>query len=121
MKQLILSTLIIFNCFTLYAQSLLPNKYGLKVGVNISNINTYTIEGVDGIKAPTSYAKTGIVGGFYMQIPLNDKLYITPELLYSQKAVELDYNYTHDYPVNQRDEYMTTNKMKIIVATIIIR
>jgi len=108
MKKILLFTFNFLLALTISAQSLLPIKYGFKIGVNQSNIHTIPKEGV---KKPATFSKIGISGGFYMQIPLNDKLYINPELLYSQKGASFDYNYTHNYNINQRDEYSTTNDL----------
>ena len=55
---------------------------------------------------------SGFDFGFYMEIPLNDKIYLNPELLYSQKTVSFTYPYIFDYPINRRDEYATSNKIK---------
>ena len=74
MKKIILLTLII-SSLGINAQSLLPIKYGIKVGVNIANITSTPNEGVKNID---NTALIGIAGGFYMEIALNDKWYINP-------------------------------------------
>ena len=50
-----------------------------------------------------------------MEIALNDQWYINPELKYTQKGASFDYDFTHDYEVNQgeRDEHNTTNELKL--------
>ena len=97
MKKTLLLTFNFLLVLTISAQSLLPNKYGFKIGVNQSNIHTIPKEGV---KEPETFSKIGLCGGFYMQIPLNDKWYIIPELLYSQKGATFDYKYVHNYNIN---------------------
>ena len=48
MKKILISLLII-SSFVVNAQSLLPNKYGFKVGVNISDLKSTANDGVDNI------------------------------------------------------------------------
>ena len=110
MKKSILITLITLLTIGLNAQSLIPIKYGIKAGVNIANIISTPI---DGVKNITTSSKIGITGGFYMEIALNDKWYINPELLYSQEGASFNYDYTHDYNTNNRDKYTTTNDLSI--------
>jgi len=109
MKKIILLTLII-SSIGVNAQSLLPIKYGIKVGANITNISSTPNEGVKNIDHT---ALIGVAGGFYMEIAINDKWYINPEVVYAQKGASFDYDFTHDYDVNQRDEHNTTNKLKL--------
>ena len=71
-KLLILLTILSFG---LSAQSLLPIKYGVKVGINIANITSTPNEGVENID---NSALIGIAGGFYMEIALNERWYINP-------------------------------------------
>ena len=110
MKKLILLTLIIFLTIGLNAQSLIPIKYGVKVGLNISDIISTPI---DGVKNITSTSKAGITGGFYIEIALNDKWYINPELVYSQKGISFEYDYTQDYNTNNRQDYSTENNLSL--------
>lgn len=90
------------------AQSLIPTKVGLKVGLNYANLNINPIEGV---KPTDNSAQIGIAAGVCVHIALSDKWFINPEVLYSQKGASFNYNFTDDYPVNQRDVYETTNKV----------
>jgi len=94
------------------AQSLIPMKYGIKVGANISNIISTSNEGVKNIE---NSSLIGITGGFYMAIALNDKWYFNPELMFTQNGASFDYDFTHDYEINQgeRDEHNTTNELKL--------
>ena len=110
MKRLILHILIIFSTIGLNAQSLLPIKYGLKAGLNIANIASTPSEGVKNLE---SSSKIAISGGFYMEIPLTDKWYINPELVYSQKGASFEYDYIQDYNINNRQKYSTTNNLSI--------
>ena len=102
-------TLVFLSIIT-SAQSLIPMKYGIKVGANISNIISTSNEGVSSIE---NSALVGIAGGFYMEIALNDKWFINPELIYSQKGASFTYIYTHDYEVNERDIHNTSNELKL--------
>ena len=99
----------------LNAQSLLPIKYGIKVGANIANISSTQNDGASPID---NSAQIGVAGGFYMEIPLNDKWYLNPELIYAQKGASFTYDYTHNYPVNEKDEYTTTNTLKLAYVEI---
>ena len=109
MKKILISLLII-SSFVVNAQSLLPNKYGFKVGVNISDLKSTPNDGVDNINTKSLY---GISGGFYMEVPLNDKWYLNSSLLYSQKGSSFDYKYIHDYNINNREERSSSNDLKI--------
>lgn len=110
-RRIILLTLII-SSLGVNAQSLLPIKYGIKVGVNIANVSSTPN---DGIKNIDNTPLIGINGGFYMEIALNDKWYINPEIMYTQKGASFNYNFTHDFSTdffpNQRVEYSTVNKI----------
>ena len=109
MKKIILFILII-SSVEVNAQSLLPIKYGIKVGANIANITSTPNDGVENID---NTALLGVAGGFYMEIALNDKWYINPEVVYAQKGASFDYDFIHDYEVNHRDEHNTTNKLQL--------
>ena len=113
MKKITVNALIFIILLSLdvNAQSLLPIKYGIKVGSNISNVTSTANEGVENID---NSALTGIAGGFYMEIPLNDKWYLNPDLIYVQKGVDFAYDYTYNYPPNNgKDRYTTTNSLKL--------
>ena len=110
MKKTITLTLVTLITLNLNAQSLLPKKYGVKIGANIANIHSEANTGAQNIK---SSALIGVSGGFYMEIPLNDKWYINPELIYTQKGGSFTYNYQHDYQVNERDLHKTEHELKL--------
>lgn len=112
MKNIISILTLTFLTVTINAQSLIPMKYGVKVGSNISNA---TSNSNDGVKNVEISGIVGISGGFYMEIALNEKWYINPDLLYVQKGVKFDYDFTHDYEFNsgERDEHNTTNELKL--------
>ena len=116
MKKITLLSIITLISFGLNAQSLLPIKYGVKVGLNIANIISTPNEGVKNIETTTLL---GVAGGFYMEIALNDKWYINPELVYAQKGSSFDYDYKHKWDsiaindANNLDEYATTNSLKL--------
>lgn len=109
-KITILTFFTLLSLGWLSAQSLLPIRYGIKVGTNIANINSTPNDGVKNIE---NSSLTGISGGFYMEIPLNDKWYINPEIIYTQKGSFFTYEYIHDYNVNQRDLHKSSNELKL--------
>ena len=110
MKKTTTLTFIALLSLGLNAQSLLPIRYGIKAGANIANINSTPNDGVENID---NSALIGVAGGFYMEIPLNDKWYINPELIYAQKGVAFTYSYMHDYEVDQRDLHNTSHELKL--------
>jgi long-subunit fatty acid transport protein len=116
MKKIKLLTIVALLSFGANSQSLLPTKYGIKVGLNIANITSTPNEGVKNIETTPLL---GVAGGFYMEIALNDKWYIKPELLYVQKGASFNYDYKHRWDsislnnVNNLDEYATTNSLKL--------
>ena len=112
MKKVLSSLALVFLTITISAQSLIPMKYGIKVGANISNIISSSNEGVKNIE---NSSLVGIVGGFYMEIALNDKWYINPELMFTQKGASFDYEFIHDYELNkgERDEHNVKNNLKL--------
>ena len=116
MKKITLLSIIALISFGVNAQSLLPTKYGVKVGLNIANITSTPNEGVKNVETTPLL---GVAGGFYMEIALNDKWYINPELLYVQKGASFNYDYTHKWDsigtnqTNNEDKYGTTNSLKL--------
>ncbi len=110
MKKQIIFLIGIFICLNLKSQSLLPNKYGVKIGGNMSNLIASSEEGV---KNPSASLGYGFAGGFYMQIPINNTLSINPEVLYSQKSSIFEYDYVYDYDVNQRDFYKSKSSITL--------
>ena len=110
MKKIISILALIFLTIASSAQSLIPIKYGIKAGLNFSSLNISSIEGVQ----PTdNSSQMGIAAGFIVHIPLSDKWFINPEVLYSQKGASFNYAFTHDHELNQRDEYKTTNPLTL--------
>lgn len=89
-KIYLLFLLFFFSANTSFSQSLIPVNYGIKAGVNLATNSFSTIEG---ISPPSTSYQIGIQGGFFMQIALDDKWYITPEVLYSQEGVGVSYEY----------------------------
>jgi long-subunit fatty acid transport protein len=110
MKKIASILALAFLTIATSAQSLIPMKYGIKVGTNISNIISTPNVGVKNLETSS---QIGIAGGFYMEIALNDKWYINPELIYSQKGASFTYEYTHDYEVSERDVHNTSNELKL--------
>ena len=110
MKKIAAILAIAFLTNVTSAQSLIPMKYGIKVGTNISNIISTSNEGVKNID---NSALIGVAGGFYMEIALNDKWYVNPELIYSQKGASFTYEYRHNYDPNQSDVHNTSHELKL--------
>jgi len=110
MKKIISILALIFLTIASSAQSLIPIKYGIKTGLNFSNLNISSIEGV---KPTDNSSQMGIAAGFIIHIPLSDEWFIKPEVLYSQKGASFNYAFTHDYELNQRDEYTTKNQLTL--------
>jgi len=110
MKKIASILALVFLTIVSSAQSLIPIKYGIKAGLNFSSLNISSIEGVQ----PTdNSSQMGIAAGFIVHIPLSDEWFINPEVLYSQKGASFNYAFTHDYEINQRDEYKTTNQVTL--------
>ncbi len=65
-------------------ESKLTPKFGIKGGVNLSNLY------VDNVKDEN--VKVGANVGFYAKLPIAKGLSIQPEVLYSQKGAQLNYN-----------------------------
>jgi hypothetical protein len=89
MKKITLLTIVALLSFGANAQSLLPTKYGIKVGLNIANVTSAPNEGVKNIETTPLL---GVAGGFYMEIALNDKWYINPELLYVPFVIKCNFH-----------------------------
>lgn len=107
MKNILLLTLII-SSIGVNSQSLIPTKFGLTLGLNIADLH---ITPTDGVTPTENLPQMGISSGICLYIPLSDKWYIIPEVLYSQKKGSFNYNFTHDYQYNQRAEYITNNQL----------
>ena len=110
MKKISLIIAVVFLTIVSSAQSLIPIKYGIRAGLNFSSLNISSIEGVQ----PTdNSSQIGVAVGFIVHIPFSDKWFINPEILYSQKGASFNYAFTHDYELNQRDKYKTTNQLTL--------
>jgi len=110
MKKSVLLTLITLLTLGLNAQSLIPTKFGIKAGLNFSSLS---ISSIDGVKPTINSSQIGIAAGVCVHIPLSDKWFVNPEVLYSQKGASFEYEFTHDYAVNQRDTFNTTNQLTL--------
>jgi len=111
MKKLASILTLAFLTIATSAQSLIPVKYGIKVGLNFSNLNITPV--IDGVKPTDNSSQSGISAGFIVHIPLSDQWFINPEVLYSQKGASFNYAFTHDYEINQRDEYKMNNQVTL--------
>jgi len=92
------------------AKSLIPIKYGVKIGGNIANVTSIANEGVSNIDKTPIF---GLSGGFYMQIALNDKWFINPEILYVQKGISAKSEYIHRYEPNQQDLHRVSHELAL--------
>ena len=110
MKRIIIILFIAFTANLVSSQSLIPVKYGISTGFSLSN---FKISSGEGIQPANNSSQIGFSAGLIIQIPLSDKWFINPEVLYSQKGSSFNYSFTHDYEVNQRDIYKTTNKITL--------
>jgi len=116
MKKITLLLIITLVSLGVKSQSLLPTKYGVKIGLNIANIKSKPNAGVKNVE---STPLLGIAGGFCVEIALNDKWYINPEILYVQKGASFNYDFTHKWDsvgtnqTNNEDKYATTNSLKL--------
>jgi len=116
MKKILIILITSFIFTSINAQSLIPIKYGVKIGLNIANIKSTPNEGVKNID---NSALIGFIAGFHMEIALNNKWFINPELLYAQKGVAFNYDYKHRWDsilindLNNIDEYSTTNSVDL--------
>ena len=115
MKKSILITLITLLTIGLNAQSLIPIKYGIKVGLNISSLSiSRTDKGIDeGVELTDNSSQIGLAAGVCVHIPLSDRWFINPEVLYSQKGASFDYDFSHDYELNTIDYYSTTTQLTL--------
>lgn len=111
MKKLASILTLVFLTFATNAQSLIPVKYGIKAGLNFSNLNI--TPAIDGVQPTDNSSQMGIAAGFIVHIPLSDQWFINPDVLYSQKGASFNYAFTHDHELNQRDEYKTTNQLTL--------
>ena len=101
---------IILSSFSLNAQSLLPIKYGIKIGASMSNFLSEPNNSVENIK---SSPEISYAAGLVIAIPINEKWEIIPEFIYTQKSASFTYNYTHNYNINSRDQYLSDNTISI--------
>ena len=86
MRTSLIAVVTLLFLTTLQAQQDERSYFGLKGGVNLSNIrssNHFT----DGDLLNT---KTGLVGGLFFHIPITKAISIQPELLYSQMGTKYD-------------------------------
>lgn len=84
MKKLILSALAIFALTTTNAQSNDGASFGLKGGVNFSNLYTNDVD--------DNNILTSFHAGIFVTLPITSFIAIQPEVLYSRKGAELVYN-----------------------------
>ena len=110
MKKIASILALVFLTIASSGQSLIPIKFGIKAGLNFSNINSTPI--FDGVQPTENSSQIGIAAGFIVHIPLSDKWFINPEVLYSQKGATFNYVFTHDFE-SLRDKYKTTNQLTL--------
>ncbi|REG92950.1 porin family protein [Flavobacterium aquicola] len=103
-----LKILLLGAFIMLVSNSVSAQKWGVRAGVNISDINA---DGWD------SDAKTGLYVGVYKEIPLvKSLLFIQPEVQYSQEGFSTDYENVGDVKV----DYLTVPVLaKVYVAKLL--
>ncbi|MEJ5994039.1 porin family protein [Pedobacter sp. Du54] len=74
-----------FSNLTLKAQTM-DTKFGIKAGANLSMMGKYDFLGT----TYTSKYVPGWQAGFYLDLPLSEKLSFMPEVLYSQKSGKVE-------------------------------
>ena len=87
MKKLVLFILVIGYSFYGYSQD---SKYGVRAGLNISNLD------FNGTVLPDNIYRNGFIFGFFGEFSLSNKVSITPELQFSSEGakkepMQLDY------------------------------
>jgi hypothetical protein len=85
MKRLFLVSHLLFFLFTSHAQS---TQFGLKAGLNISNINSNYTGNLD--------PRTGLNAGVILNVPLKYSLSVQPEFYYSAQGAKY-YSYDDGY------------------------
>lgn len=75
MKKILVIVVFVFITSYGYAQDI---KYGVKAGLNLTNVVGDDVEDVD--------MKSGLYLGAFLTVPLNDNLTFQPELLYSRQG-----------------------------------
>ena len=108
-KNLIVLSLILLSNIV-FSQKLLPNRYGLEIGTNLSNIISVSNEGVKNINTSNII---GFTAGFNMHFPMNEKWSINPSIHYSQNGSSITFSYIHDYEINQRDFHEVTSEVNL--------
>lgn len=76
----------------IYSQNLSVPHYGIKLGVNCSNLNFHqynesflgSVEAIEGYSEPITKHNIGMKAGAFVDIRLTDKWYISPAISYSQ-------------------------------------
>jgi hypothetical protein len=82
MKKFVVAFVALISFNAMQAQEI---KYGLKVGMNVANLN------VDEAGFPSTSSIVNIHIGGFAEIMLNKKLAFQPELLYSAQGAKFDY------------------------------
>ena len=100
MKKLI-CLIIIFSTLIANAQK---EHVGIKAGVNFANLTAN-----EGSTGPTLRTRTSFYVGVLFEIPLSEKLFLQPELLYSGQGAQFDgtiYNNNKPVAVSQNKFYL---------------
>ena len=80
----ILTLILIFSINIVKGQSSNSPRFGIKGGVNLSNMFTKDVTDKNTI--------IGFNGGLFLKMPLSSNFAFQPELIYTTKGSELDYN-----------------------------
>lgn len=99
MKKIILSSLLVLAFGSTYAQKA---EFGIKGGLNVANQN------YSGDEIPSPSSITGFHIGGFVEIKIDDKVSIQPELLYSAQGSKFNMDVQQDGIT-----YNTVNKFKL--------
>lgn len=94
MKRYLLLLITLFIFSSSHSQSLIPIDYGIKAGASLTN-NIFTAE--TGVSPPETSYLFNYQAGIFMKIALTDKLFISPEIIYSEEGG--DYSFEYRYPI----------------------
>jgi len=103
-KVIVITAFVLFGLSMSQAQTQKKSqevKYGLKGGMNISNINA------TGGDSPNTTSFVNVHIGFFAEVKLNQKVSFQPELIYSFQGAKYDYLYDDGQNV-----YPTNNTLK---------
>lgn len=100
MKKIIFTGVAVLSLFFVKAQEV---KFGVKAGLNLANLTNLE----------DSSMKTGFHAGGFVEIKLNDKFAVQPELLYSTQGAKVKYTETYSGQSTTYKEKVKTGYLNI--------